>query len=59
MTYDIVPEKKVMGVCSWMAYKFDVDVTLIRLAFVLATVFGIGSPILIYFIIGLVKPSTY
>ncbi|MCB0514753.1 MAG: PspC domain-containing protein [Chitinophagales bacterium] len=48
-------EKKILGVCAWLSDKFDIDVTIIRLIFVIAAVFGLGSPILIYFILALVK----
>lgn len=45
---------KLMGVCSGIANYFDWDVNLIRIAFVLAALFGVGAPVLIYLIIGLV-----
>jgi phage shock protein C len=48
---------KLMGVCAGLANRFGWDVTLIRIGFVLATVFGFGSPILIYLIIALVAGS--
>jgi phage shock protein C len=43
-------EKKIAGVCAWLADKFELDVSVIRLVFVIATIVGIGSPILIYLI---------
>ena len=43
-----------MGVCSGIANYFDWDVNLIRIAFVLAALFGIGAPVLIYLVIGLI-----
>ena len=51
-------EKKILGGCAWLAKKFELDVTGIRLLFVMATILGLGSPILIYFIIYLVKPKS-
>ena len=42
--------RKVMGVCSGLADYFDVDVTLVRIAFVLATLLGVGAPVLIYLV---------
>ncbi|MEZ5708130.1 MAG: PspC domain-containing protein [Blastomonas sp.] len=45
---------KIMGVCSGLADYFGWDVSLIRIAFVLATLLGIGAPILIYLAIGLI-----
>ena len=50
-------EKKLAGVCAWLANKFELDVTIIRLVFVIATIIGIGSPILIYLVLWLVKPN--
>jgi phage shock protein C len=53
------PEKKLAGVCAWLAIKFELDVTIIRLVFVIATIIGVGSPILIYLILWLIKPNEY
>ncbi len=45
---------KFMGVCSGIAKYFGWDVTLVRIAFALGTVFGFGSLLLIYLAIGLI-----
>ena len=45
---------KFMGVSAGIADYFNVDVTLVRVAFALATVFGFGSAILVYLLIGLI-----
>ena len=45
---------KVFGVCSGLANYFESDATIIRLLFVLATIFGLGSPILIYVILAII-----
>lgn len=45
---------KVMGVCAGIANYFNVDVTLVRVAFAIATVLGFGSAILVYLLIGLI-----
>lgn len=57
-------EKKILGVCSWLSEKFDLDVLGIRLLFIITAILGLGSPILglgspilIYFILYLVKPK--
>lgn len=50
-------EKKILGVCSWVSEKFDLDVSGIRILFIIAAILGLGSPILIYFILYLVKPK--
>ena len=52
-------EKKILGVCAWLADKFELDVGGLRIIFVAATIFGLGSPILIYFILYLIKPGQY
>ena len=51
------PEKKVLGVCAWLAIKFNVDVTILRIIFIAATIIGVGSPLLIYFILYFLKPG--
>lgn len=45
---------KLMGVCSGIANYFGWDVTLVRIAWVLAVLLGFGSPVLIYLAIGLI-----
>ena len=45
---------KFMGVCSGIARYFGWDVTLVRIAFALGTVFGFGSLLVIYLAIGLI-----
>ena len=51
-------EKKVLGVCAWLAEKFNLDVSGLRLIFIIATIFGIGSPIIIYLILYFVMPRS-
>jgi phage shock protein C len=46
--------RKLLGVCSGLADYFAVDVTLVRIAFVLATVLGVGAPVLIYLVAALI-----
>ena len=48
---------KLMGVCSGIANYFDWDVTLIRIGFVMAALFGVGAPVLIYLAIGLIASA--
>ena len=45
---------KLMGVCAGMSDYFGWDVTLVRVAWVVGTLFGLGSLILLYIAIGLV-----
>ena len=51
-------EKKILGVCYWVSEKFDLDVSGIRMLFIIAAILGLGSPIFIYFILFLVKPKS-
>ncbi len=55
----MMPEKKILGVCAWLAYKFELDISMLRILFVAATILGVGSPILIYIILYFIKPNTY
>ncbi|MGI8944021.1 MAG: PspC domain-containing protein, partial [Qipengyuania sp.] len=45
---------KLMGVCAGIANYFGVDTTLVRAGFVIGTLVGFGSFILIYLAIGLI-----
>lgn len=45
---------KVMGVSAGMADYFGIDVTLVRVGWVVGTLLGFGSLILIYLAIGLI-----
>ena len=52
-------ERKVLGVCAWLADKFGLNVGGVRILFVAAAIFGFGSPIIIYLILYLIKPDNY
>ena len=52
-------ERKILGVCAWLADKFGIDVSGLRILFVAAAVLGLGSPVFIYLILYLLKPSSY
>ncbi len=45
---------KVFGVCAGIGNYFGIDTMLVRVGFVLATVVGFGSPVLIYLAIALI-----
>jgi len=47
-------DAKLAGVCGGIANYFGVDTLIVRIAFVVATLVGFGSPILIYLIIALI-----
>lgn len=53
----IEAEGKVSGVCAGLSRYFNIDVTVIRLLWLLAIFFGVGSPILIYIIMAIVLPE--
>jgi phage shock protein C len=48
---------KLMGVCAGIADYFGWDVTIVRIAFVLGALFGVGSAVLVYLVIGLIASS--
>ncbi|WP_018075959.1 PspC domain-containing protein [Novosphingobium nitrogenifigens] len=45
---------KIMGVCAGIAAHFDIDPMLVRLGFVIGTLAGFGSAILLYIAIALI-----
>ena len=45
---------KLMGVCAGIGRYFGIDTTLVRIAFVLGTILGFGSLLLVYLAIGLI-----
>ncbi|MBP6516800.1 MAG: PspC domain-containing protein [Chitinophagales bacterium] len=49
-------DKKIFGVCSGLGNYFEVDPTVIRIAFLLLF-FGLGTGLLIYLILAVVMPS--
>ncbi len=46
-----------MGVCAGLADYTGMDLMLIRVITVLLTLFGVGSTIIIYLLVGLIAPS--
>jgi len=46
--------KKFLGVCAGLANWTGIDALIIRLIFAVATVIGIGSPILIYILLAMI-----
>lgn len=48
-------EKKILGVCAWLAGKFEFDVSGVRLLFIILTLFG-GSGIVAYMLLYLIMP---
>jgi len=52
-------DRKILGVCAWLADKFGLDFWGVRILFVATAIFSFGSPMIIYFILSLVKPREY
>lgn len=50
-------EKKLLGVCLWLSDRIGFDLGNLRLIFVIATLIGFGSPIIIYLILSLIMPK--
>jgi phage shock protein C len=46
-------EGKILGVCAGLGEHFDIDVTIVRIVFIIFTFFG-GSGILLYLILALI-----
>lgn len=53
--YRIESQKKICGVCAGIAEFLNVDVTIIRLAWIVFSMIG-GSGVLVYFLSALVMP---
>ena len=50
-------DTKITGVCGAIGRYFGIDPTIIRILFVLTSIFGVGSPILIYIILSIIIPN--
>lgn len=50
-------EKMFFGVCGGVAKYFDLDATLIRILWAILTIFGFGTPVLLYFIMMFIMPK--
>lgn len=48
-------EKKIFGVCAWLAEKFGLDVSGVRLLFVILALFG-GGGLIAYLLLYLIMP---
>lgn len=52
-------DKKLAGVLGGIAEYFRVDSTLIRLIFVVALVFGVGTPLIVYVVAAFIMPNDW
>lgn len=50
-------DRKIGGVCGGIARQFNIDPTVVRILVVLATIVGVGSPILVYLLLWVLIPS--
>ncbi len=46
--------KKILGVCAGLANWTNIDPLIVRLLFVVATLIGLGSPIIIYILLAMI-----
>ncbi|MDX1618186.1 MAG: PspC domain-containing protein [Balneolaceae bacterium] len=51
-------DKMIAGVCGGIAEYLGWDPTIVRIIFVILTIMGYGSPVLLYFILALVMPES-
>ncbi|NBA85086.1 PspC domain-containing protein [Emticicia sp. CRIBPO] len=57
LTRVVGSDKMFFGVCGGLAKYFSLDPTLIRILVVIATILGVGSPILVYILMVFVMPK--
>ena len=50
-------EPKLLGVCVWVANRFQLDLLGVRIAFLLGTFVTAGTAVIVYLILYLVKPK--
>lgn len=53
----IESEGKISGVCAGLARYLNIDVTVIRIIFLIMLFMGVGSPVLIYIVLAIVMPN--
>jgi phage shock protein C len=46
--------KKILGVCAGLANWSGIDPLIVRLLFVITTLIGVGSPIIIYIVLAMI-----
>jgi len=49
--------KMISGVCNGIAEYFNVDVSLIRIAFVLGGLFSFGTALILYIVLAIILPT--
>lgn len=53
----IESEGKISGVCAGLGRYLNIDVTIIRIIFLIMLFMGVGSPVLIYIVLAIVMPE--
>lgn len=51
-----ISNKIIFGVCSGIAKSMNIDVTIVRLIFLLLALMGFGMPVIIYIVLALIMP---
>ena len=54
--YRVNEDRMILGVCTGFAEYMEVDVSIIRIVFVILALTGVGFPILIYIVFGIFLP---
>lgn len=50
-------DAQIAGVCGGIAEYFGIDPTLVRIGYLIFTLAGVGSPILLYFLLAIIIPE--
>ena len=49
--------KMIFGVCNGIAEYFNIDVSIVRVIFVLAALLGFGTSIIVYIVLAIILPT--
>lgn len=55
--YRSISDRKIFGVLGGLANYFGVDATILRIAYVLLSIFVLGCPVVIYLVVALIIPE--
>ena len=53
------PERKILGLFSWLSYRFDLSIIGLSILFLIFLFIGVGSPIFLCLILCLIKPDNF
>jgi phage shock protein C len=53
-----ITDKMLFGVCGGIAQHYGWDSSLLRILFVIVTLLGIGSPVIIYIVLAIIMPRS-